>query len=108
MTVTVKTSGSQTSVITTEHTLATVTDAGVYQVSVDTANMVGGDELEIRIYGKCRSGDTERVAYLISASQLQGSPLKLSPVVISPHHMKVTLKQTAGSPRAFPWAVYVT
>lgn len=102
----VKTSGSQTATVPTEHTLATVTDAGTYQLVVDTANMVDGDVLELKAYGKARSSDTERELYFASFANAQTQDLKASLAVVSPHHMKVTLNQTAGTSRAFPWAVY--
>lgn len=111
MTVGVKDSGSQTATVTTEHTLATITDAGIYQLMVDCNAMVGGatpDTLELRIYGKCRSGDTERLMDVHRLIGAQSSPLFACKPVISPHSYKVTLKQTAGTGRAYPWAVYET
>lgn len=102
----IKDSGSQTATVPTEHTLATVTDAGTYQLVVDTANMVNGDELDLKIYGKARTGDTERLLYRSSFAHVQTENLKASLAVVSPHHMKVTLNQIAGTSRAFPWAVY--
>lgn len=112
MAVAVKTSGSQTATVTTEHTLATVTDAGVYQLAVDVNNMAGGatpDILELRVYGKARTGDTERLIDLHTLVGAQTSkPLFQGKPYISPHHMKVTLKQTQGTGRAFPWAIYNT
>lgn len=107
MVASVKTSGSQTAVISTEHDLATVTDAGDYEINVDVANLVDGDSLELRIYGKARSTDTERLAYFGSFENAQTELLKKSLLITSPHHMRVTLKQTAGTGRAFPWAIYV-
>lgn len=106
MTASVNTSGSQTASISTEHTLATVSTAGTFQLVVDTANLVNGDELTLRIYGKARSSDTERLLYTTSYAHVQTENLKASLAVVSPHHMKVTLEQTAGTGRAFPWAVY--
>lgn len=105
----VKTSGSQTATITTEHTLATVTDAGTYELNVDVSAMVGGttpDIVVIREYGKARSSDTERLikAYTLVGAQTE-TLIKTVPR-ISPHHFKVTLTQTQGTGRAFPWAVY--
>jgi len=102
----VNTSGSQTATIDTEHTLATVTAAKTLQLVVDVANMVNGDELELRIYGKARTGDTERQLYFATFANAQSSDLIASLAVVSPHHAKFTLTQTAGTGRAFPWAVY--
>jgi hypothetical protein len=111
VTVGVKTSGSQTATITTEHTLATVTDAGIYILMVDVNAMVGGatpDTLELRIYGKCRSSDTERLIDVHRLIGTQSAPLFRCASIVSPHSYKVTLKQTAGTGRAYPWAVYET
>lgn len=107
MAASVKTSGSQTATAGgAEDVLATVTDAGAYVLVVDTAAMVDGDIVELRIYGKSRSGDTERVIYRAAFAHSQGEPLKQSVCVISPHHAKFSLVQSAGTARAFPWAVY--
>ena len=107
MTVSVVDSNSQTAVISTEHTLATVTDAGVYVLAVDMANLAAGDIVELRIYGKARTGDTERLLHRASYGPLPlVSPLVESIPIMSPHHYKATLKQIAGTGRAFPWAVY--
>jgi len=102
----VKTSGSQTATLTTEHVLATVTTAGTYQLNVDAANLAAGETLTLRLYGKARSTDTERLLYQASFSHAQLAALKSSIPVVSPHHLKVTLEQNGGTGRAFPWAVY--
>lgn len=102
----VKTSGSQTATLGTEHDLATVTDAGTYQLVVDTANLANEETLELRVYGKARSSDTERLFYVAGFAHAQTAALKASLAVVSPHHARFTLKQTGGTGRAFPWAVY--
>lgn len=109
MAATVNTSGSQTATISTEHTLATVTTATVLVLSVDVAAMVGGttpDILELRIYGKARTSDTERLLKVWSFVGVQFETLFESVPFISPHHFKATLKQTQGTGRAYPWAIY--
>ncbi len=110
MTVNVKTSGSQTATLSTEHDLATVTDPGVYTINVDLGAMLAADITTIRIYGKVRSSDTER---LMQAPATFGpipptEKFAFSVPVVSPHHMRVTLTQTAGTGRAYPWAIYAT
>lgn len=105
----VNTSGSQTAVISTEHVLATITAAGTYQLVIDLSSMVGGttpDELRIAIYGKARSSDAERIEEVYHFIGSQAKPLWRSPPVWSPHHFKASITQTAGTGRAFPWAVY--
>lgn len=100
-------SGSQTAVISTEHTLATVTAPGVYVLVVDTNAMVNGDVLELRVKRKVRTGDTTRVAYYATYAHAQGADnnIKLSVPIPSPFEFVATLKQTAGTGRAFPWSV---
>jgi hypothetical protein len=106
MTVASNQSGSQTAVISTEHTLGTaITTAGVFVLVVDTANMVNGDVLELRLYTKYASGGTERQAYFASFSNVQGSPNLYSVPVPSDTSFKATLKQTAGTGRVFPWNI---
>ncbi len=109
MTVSVKDSGSQSCTISTEHDLATITDANVYQLVLDLNALAFGapaDELEIRVYGKARSSDTERLADFHVVYSGQYTPLWLSKPYVSPHHIRFTIKQTVGTGRTVPWAVY--
>lgn len=104
---TVVSSGSQTATITTEHVLDTVAAAGVYSLCVDLAALVAGDIVELRVYGKARTGDTERLLHRGTYGPIAVSvPLVQSVPIVSPHHFKATLKQVAGTGRAFPWAIY--
>jgi len=104
---TVVSSGSQTATISTEHTLDTIATAGVFILAIDMAALVAGDVVEVRIYGKARTGDTERLLHRGTYGPAAlASPLIMSVPIVSPHHFKATLKQTAGTGRAFPWAIY--
>jgi len=109
MAASVNTSGSQTATVGTEHQLASIATAGTFQAVVDLTNMASGatpDVVEIRVYGKCRSTDAEKLEEVYSFIGLQTKPLWRAPPVWSPHHYRVTLKQTQGTGRAFPWAIY--
>lgn len=97
--------GSQTAVIGTEHTLATITTAGSYVLMVDAAAMALGDELELYVKTKVRSVGTTRQAFKASYTHAQSDPVKLSIPVASTNEIVFTLKQTAGTGRAFPWEV---
>jgi hypothetical protein len=111
MAVSVNSSNSQTAVISTEHTLgAAITAAGIYILTVDIANLVAGEIVELRAYGKARSSDTERLLFgpAIYGPIVPAQLLVYSTPVVSPHSVKFTLKQTAGTGRAFPWAIYST
>lgn len=101
-------SGSQTATISTEHVLNSTTPEttdGIFQVFVDTANMVAGDVLELRVKEKCRTGDTIRQVFLSTLAGVQSDPLWVSPSLILLHGWDVTLKQTAGTGRAYPWSI---
>ena len=109
MALSVNTSGSQTATVTTEHTLATVTDANVFVLTVDVSAMTNGapaDRVTIREYGKARSSDTERLlkSYFIMGAQAE--TLFQTVPRVSPHHVRYTLTQDTGTSRAFPWAIY--
>ena len=97
----------------TEHTLASIDEAGVYVLYVNKVNMVAGDVVELRAYKKVLSGDDPEV---LSVVQYSGSPLAgvdvISMSTAIPNDLEVedalifTLKQSFGSAgRDFPWAV---
>lgn len=101
----VNTSGSITT-DGTEQTLATVTTASNFVIAIDLANMAAGDEIEMCIYGKARSGDGERLLHLWPILGNQSRDLWQSIPVASPHHLKATIRRHAGTDRAYPWAIY--
>ena len=100
-----KANGSQTATLTTEHTLATVTDAGVYVLHVDIANLTGAEIVTLRLKTRARTSDTTRIAYEVDldASAAAGEPIAISPPIASLHELIVTLEQNGGTGRAFPW-----
>ena len=101
-------SGTQTAVINTEHNLGSAVTAGkVLVLAVDAAAMQAGDTLQLRIKTKVLGGGTERVAYYQSYSDAQDTDdlIKYSVPVPATHHFQATLKQTAGTGRAFPWEI---
>jgi hypothetical protein len=109
--VSINQSGSQTATINTEHTLGSaITTAGIYQYLVDIANLAAGDIVELRIYGKVRSSDTERLMFgPVTYGPIPPSvDIAVSPAVVTAASFKATLKQVAGTGRAFPWAIYST
>jgi hypothetical protein len=102
---TVIASGTQTATLTTEHTLATVTDPGTYQLKVDTAALVNGETLRLQVKSRVLSGGTDRLEYDAVFMHAQGEPIKSSIPVLSPFQCVFTLTQTGGTGRAFPWSV---
>lgn len=99
--------GSQTATIDTEHTLATETTAGVYVLVIDTANLVNGDIVILRIKTKYASGGTSRLAYSQTYSNVQTDLIKYSIPIPIDTEVICTLEQTDGTGRAFPWNLLV-
>jgi len=106
MSVTSNQSGSQTATIGTEHTLGTaITTPGVYVLVVDTNAMVNGDVLELRVYSKCKTGSTSRQVRIGAFANVQVDPNKYSIPIPVDTECTFTLKQTAGTGRAFDWNI---
>lgn len=101
--------GSQTATIDQEHTLVDFTLPAVYTMVIDTANMQAGDSVTFRIKTKCRSGDALRLAYemVYSHAQVEINKYLPSVPVASNAQYQVTLEQTDGTGRAFPWRLFV-
>jgi hypothetical protein len=72
------------------------TDAGVFQVFLDTSDMVAGDQLQIRIYEKCRSTDTQQVIYEAILTGTMANTW-VSPSLILLNGWDVTILQLAGT-----------
>lgn len=98
-------SGSQTAVISTEHTLATVSTAGTFVLYVNTKNMVLGDELELVVNLKIKSTGTSEKFLSATYLHAQGSPAVASIPVASINECVFTLKQTTGTGRVYDWEV---
>lgn len=107
MAVSVNTSGTQTATLTTEHTLATLTSAGTYQLIVDADNLVNGETLVLKIKVKSFTGQSSKLLWqAVFVHDLGGEPLIISPPVPAPIEFIATLTQTGGTGRSFPWAIY--
>ena len=104
MTWTVDSSGSQTAVIGTEHTLSTPTTGATYVFSVDTVNLALGDLVELRCYDMV-DGTNYRQMWKGSYQHAQVDVAKASPPMAVTTQAKFTLKQVAGTGRIFPWSV---
>lgn len=97
--------GTQLAVIGTEHTLTTLTTGKTFTLVVDCLNLANGDELELRMKTKVRTGNGSQVAYFASYAHAQTELNKYSIPVPANIELVATLKQTAGTGRNFIWAV---
>lgn len=93
-------------VSTTEWSLATDTsydtgDAqttdGVFQVFIDVSDMIAGDQLQIRIYEKVRSADTQRIVYQAILTGAQSDPIWVSPSLVLMNGWDITCDALAGT-----------
>jgi len=108
MTVGVNTNNTQSATVGTEHTLATITQAGVYQLMVDVTNLVDGttpDAVELREYLKPTSGGTEQLIGQWPVFGAQSEKMVVTPPRMSAASIRYTLIQTQGTSRNFAWAV---
>jgi len=109
MAVTAHASGTQVSVIGSEHFLTSPNVAGTFTLHVDTIEMVLGDIVELRAYQMILTGGSQRVAYYQSymGAQPVDDYIKISvPIsneLTDTNALRFSLKQTAGSPRSYPW-----
>lgn len=108
----INTTGSQSGVhtMTPEHTLNTTTPettAGIYQAVIDINAMASLDVLEIRIKEKAISGGTQRTVFTGTVANAPSSDdvAWVSPSLILLNGWDVTIKQTAGTARAYPWSI---
>jgi hypothetical protein len=91
-------------VSTTEHSLTTDTAGpdvdttdGVFQVWLDLSDMVLTDVLQIRLYEKVRSGDSQRVVREWILRDVQSSPIWVSETFILLHGWDFTVDALAGT-----------
>jgi hypothetical protein len=114
MAVTAQGSGTQTAVIGTEHTLLDVAIAGTFTLHVDLVTMAAGDIVELRVYQMVLTAGTRRTAYFQNFVDDQGGDDTYPQIAISvpisneltdAGALRFTLKQTAGTGRAFPFKV---
>lgn len=88
-----------------EDELATDTSGKTYVLVVDTGAMLNADILELRLKTKVLAGGTSRLAYIATFANIQAAPQKYSVPVPANIEIVATLKQVAGTNRAYPWSL---
>lgn len=105
-------SGSAT-ISTTEISLLTGTSSrtestteAIVSVFLDLDALADGDEFELRVYEKVRSGDTKRLvqAFPLTDSQAH-APVSGSYALHLMHGWEMTLIKIAGTDRAIAWSI---
>lgn len=110
MAVGVQASGTQLAVINTEHSLVTLTGAGVYVFVVDLAAMLADDALELRWKTKVLNGGTTRTIDMASYSDAQPTDSLVFqsvpiPLDATAAYLEFTLKQVRGTGRNYPFKI---
>lgn len=98
--------GTQTATVSTRHQLGTtITTAGTYQLQVDCNAMAVGDAVTIEVETKTISGGTARVKERVYLAGAQATSQAETLPHMEPVEIAFYLTQTAGTGRAFPWAI---
>jgi hypothetical protein len=105
MAVTVEASGTQAATVGTEHSLFIGSTPKTYVGVVDLVNLAAGDEVELRVKLMVLSGGTRRQSEYAVFANAQDDLIVSTPPLASPYEWEITLKQTAGTARSFPWHV---
>ncbi|MGA8550321.1 MAG: hypothetical protein WB678_08795 [Stellaceae bacterium] len=94
--------------IGTETPLAAATSlsqGGTFLPQVDLSNMADGDVTEIRVYNQANSSSTLVEEICLSFANGQTDLMPPLPAVPATIGWKLTIKQTAGTARAYQWSV---
>ena len=95
--------GSGTQTATIEHILATDTNNGTFQLETDLSNITYGDLIELRAYTILLSGGSLVQRQKGTYQHVQINNHVASDAVPSDQSISCTIKQLAGTGRAFAW-----
>jgi len=108
MTLTVESSSTQTTVIGTEHTLATPSTSQCRLLRIDRGAMVAGDTIEVRLKSAVLAAGAVGDQLYQTYFHAPGVPIVETIPVTANQGLTVTLKQTAGAAKAYPWTILTT
>ena len=86
-------------------TIAAQTDDGVYQAFLDLSALTITELYELRVYEKCRSSSTQRVAGRWFLAGPLTDPVFVIESMIFLHGWDVTLKKISGTDRTIEWSI---
>lgn len=102
------TSGTQTCTVTTEHSLASTTTAGTYQLRIDLNAAVEGttpDRFRVAWKTKTLTGSTARYEGSQEIEGAQYLDCWVSEPVCIVHYLEFLLTQTTGTSRNVDWSL---
>ena len=105
MTVTLVSSGVQTTSLGTEIVVVQHTAANSYVFVVNSTALANADAVEIAVKVQVNSSPNAGLAYIGAYRHIQTMPVKLSiPIPLAAGHLlQCGIKQTEGTARSFPW-----
>ena len=105
------TSGTAT-MTTTEYSLAasstslpTKTDAGVYQLFLDTKNLAAADSYLLTYYETAKSGGTKGIMFQQTISGVQTAPVNVGPAFALMNGWDITVKKLLGANQSMDWSI---
>ncbi len=101
----IKNSGTQLTILGTEHSLATPTDPGTYMLFVDVNELADGETLELKLKRKVLVAGTIREVFHSVFVNGQAEDVIQSLALPTPHGCEATLEQNGGSVRNFDWSL---
>lgn len=105
MAVTQTNNGTQSATLDTEHTLATITTAGVYVLRVNLNNLANADRVVLRAKTKVLSTSSSLLEFSAAFEHAQADKVAVSIPIPVVHELIFTLEQTDGTARSFEWSV---
>jgi hypothetical protein len=84
---------------------ASKTDKGTICLVADVSALLAGDQFEIKLYDKARSGDTQRLVDHWVVTGAQAYPLFVTPPFMLGEGWDFTLKKITGTDRTIPCEV---
>lgn len=100
------------SISTTEYSLpgdaagpTSQTTDGVFQVFIDFANMIAGDQYLVRLYEKYDAAGTQRLVEEWILTGAQSKPMMVMPSFVLGEGWDVTVTRLAGTDRTIYWSI---
>ncbi len=86
-------------------TLTPIDSAGIFELSLDLANLAAGDSVVLRIKKKVLSSGTQRLVRDVVFVGAQDEPVYVHPSITLRHGWDITLQKLAGTDRTIAWSI---
>ena len=86
-------------------TLTAQASSAALQIMLDLNALAAGDQYDLKIYEKCRSGGTQRMVDTWTLTGAQSGPIFVTPTIQVKYGWEVTLKKITGTDRTIEWSL---